>query len=149
MHMRIQVIGKRLKEARREKNITQRDLAEILGITPQALSKKEQLEKTTLEKYQIESFEKQTWISRDFLTGRVDNYNESKYENITLTKPLIKDVYSTPISQLANSFNKQQQKIAINIMECIAESNEYQLELLRGICEVIFKTTVQKDDIDK
>ncbi len=149
MSMRIPIIGKRLKEARREKNLTQRDLAEILGMTPQALSKKERLDKTTLENYQIESFEKQTWISRDFLTGRVDNCNERKVENIILTKPLIKEVYLTPISQLANSLNRQQQKVILDIMNYIAESNDYQFDLLRGICEVIFKTSVQKDDMDK
>lgn len=144
--MKIQIIGKRLKDLRIEKNLTQKDLAEILEISTQALSKKEKLDKTTLKETQVRLIEEHTWIKRDFLTGDVEKpYERIGEDGKILINPLKKDVILSPISRIAQTLDKRQAKLTLKIMEYIASSNNYQLDLLENICEAVFKTPCTKD----
>lgn len=138
--MKVQIIGKRLKDVRDEYKLTQKDLAEILCISAQALSKKEKLDKTTLSETQVRLIETQIHVHRDFLIGNVEKpYELIGTDGKTKIYPLKKDVYLYPISNLAQTFDKEKAKKAFIIMDYINQANDGQVDLLIEICNAIFK----------
>lgn len=139
--------GDRIKALRKKFGYSQENVGDVLGISKQAVSEMEKGSRH-LSEDKVCKLEKYFSVSRQYLTGDVDEWDKIKYDGRTLTIPITVDPYVAPAHKIIVSADKNQQEIMLFILQEYKKHDNLKPELIKSAIPFIFDF-IEKADIEK
>lgn len=143
----VNINGNRVKSLRQATNLTQTELAELLPITKQAISKIENKgEDAQIREENLKSLAEALRCTAEYLRGETNIFNEFRNEDgIWLKQPFFKDTSFKKTNTDYDSLTLESQLLVSEIFDTIKNLSTDRLTVINDLCKIIAKTPSIKD----
>lgn len=133
--MRIKISGKRLKDCREEKGLSQKILAELSKVTKQSISRIENSGDTQAGEELVERLAYVLGCTTDFLQGNVDDPNQVIRDGQVLTRGLIKGGAKERLVSEIRKLPSNRLPALVIIADCLSKYTKQQTDTLAAISQ--------------